>query len=307
MSKKRPLPATFLRSRSDPAVPLHLFRHQLPMMRAWGGIAMTAWKPFPRKVPPNWKVPPVQMSEHPPPDDVIRWFVDWCHGDQAGYAGVVPPHLFPNWCLPICTRLLMQTGYPLPRIVNQGLSITINGDLPRGEPLFLRASLEDIQPLDGKVEFVQRVITSAAHSPRAIVTDIVSTLITKRRGPRRNRQGHGDEMREVRRFTMAEGDGLAFGLLSGDLNPMHWSARYARFMGQSGHIAHGFAQFARSYEALVETHGPIHQAKARFVAPLRLPVGVILYRSVQPDAEGWYRIELHSQPGDRLHMVGRVR
>ncbi len=307
MTAKRSFPLMFLRSRSDPAVPLHLFRHQLPMIRAWGGIAMTAWKPFPRRVPPNWKVPPVQTGEEAPPEEVIRWFIDWCHGEHARYVGIVPPHLFPFWCLPICTRLLTQTGYPLPRIVNQGLSLTINGDLPRGQPLFLRASLEEIQPMDGKVAFRQRVVTSAEHAPRVIVADVLSTLVTKRRGPRRARREHHDEMREVMRFHMADGDGLAFGLLSGDLNPLHWSARYARFMGQQGHIAHGFAQFARSYEALVETHGPIHQAEARFVAPLRLPGDVILYRAAQPDDEGWFRIELHSQPGDRLHMAGRVR
>lgn len=297
----------FLRTRSDPAIPMHLFRHHLPMMRAWGSVAMTAWKPFPRQVPPNWKVPPVQMSVNAPTEDVIRWFVEWCHGDQARYFGVVPPHLFAYWCLPICARLLAQTGYPLTRVVNQGMSLLIQDEIPRGEPLFLRASLEEIRPLDGKVEFVQRVITSAAHCPRALVVDVISTLVTGRRGPRRQHQREEFDLREVSRFRMADGDGLAFGLLSGDLNPLHWSSRYARFMGQRGHIAHGFAQFARSFEALANAGHALSEAEARFIAPLQLPADVILYRSVEPGPEGWHRLELHSQPGDRMHMVGRCR
>ncbi len=298
---------SFLRTRSEPEIPLHLFRHQMPMLRAWSSMAMTAWKPFPRTVPPNWKVPPVQMSVEAPAEEVMRWFVDWCHGDRVRYFGVVPPHLFPHWALPICSRLLAQTGYPLPRIVNQGLSMQVNDELPRNQPLFLRASLEEIRPMDGKVEFIQRVITSAENKPRALVVDVISTLVTGRRGPRRPRQQQAFDMRQVSRWRMEEGDGLAFGLLSGDLNPLHWSGRYARFMGQKGHIAHGFAQFARSYEAIVGNVRMVREVDARFVSPMQLPVDVILYLASEPDAEGWYRMELHSQPGDRLHMVGRCR
>lgn len=305
-ARKTRLPALLL-AESDPPVPIHLFRHQFPTLRVWGEVAMSAWKPLPRAVPAQHNVTPIQCGVDAPAEEIMRWFVDWCGGPQDRYTDVVPPHLFAHWSLPVCARLMATTGYPLQRLVTRGISMRIEDDLPRGETLLIRVSLEEIRQIDGRVEFVQQIITSAAHRPQALITRVTSSLVTGRRGPRQPRGLQVEGLEKLKSWHMVEGDGLAFGLLCGDLNPVHWSGRYARFLGQKGRIAHAQALFARSYEALVNAGNDVREIELRFPVPVQLPADVELSAGSRMDEAGWRPVELHSQPGQRRHMSGRWR
>ena len=76
--------------------------------------------------------------------------------------------------------------------------------------------------------------------------------------------------------------GLAFSLLTGDFNPIHWVARAGVAAGFGGPILHGFSMFARAIEGIVRARfaGDVTRVRAwdaRFTRPLRLPSAVALF------------------------------
>jgi acyl dehydratase len=87
---------------------------------------------------------------------------------------------------------------------------------------------------------------------------------------------------ELGRWSLAHDAGLAFALLTGDLNPIHWLTRAGVAAGFGGPILHGFAMLARAFEGVARTSfaGDVSQLRtidARFTRPLRLPADVGLF------------------------------
>jgi acyl dehydratase len=221
-------------------------------------------------------------SPHPA---LIRDYIEHVGGDPAAYRGLVPPHLFPQWTFPLAARTAARLPYPLTRIVNAGCRLEMNAPLPAdGTPLVTRAALQSIDHDGRRALLTQRLVTGTAAEPNALVA-IVTALIPLRsnRAPKkRSSVSIPYDAHELARWSLGRDAGLAFAVLTGDFNPIHWLTRAGVAAGFGGPILHGFAMLARAYEGVVRARfagdaSRIRAVDARFTRPLRLPADVGLY------------------------------
>lgn len=279
---------------------------QLPVIAALGGTLVAR-----RGSPPKGEL---VETVAPPHAALVRDYVEHVGGDPAAYRTTLPPHLFPQWAFPIAARTLRGLPYPLTRIVNAGCSLEARARLPLGEPLTVRASLASIDDDGRRAVLTQRVITGTAREPDALVATI-TTIVPLRssrsplsarssRSPRSSHSGRDAEnaapdaaakpaakkhpepipydAHELARWTLARDAGLAFAVLTGDFNPIHWLSRAGVAAGFGGPILHGFAMFARAIEGVVRARfagdtSRVRTWNARFTRPLRLPADVVLF------------------------------
>lgn len=219
---------------------------------------------------------PAEAWFEPPGRTLVRDYITHLGGDPDRYKATVPPHLFPQWGLALAARTLGETSYPLHRALNAGCRLEVNAPLPADEPLHARATLESIVDDGRRVALVQKVVTGTRTVPDAVVATIHAVIPLARGGSRRRTIiPYGVD--ELARWHLAKDAGLAFALLTGDLNPIHWSSRAGRAAGFGGPILHGFAIFARAIEGLSRARFGLRVWDARFTRPLRLPADVALF------------------------------
>ncbi len=225
-----------------------------------------------------------------PAPALVRDYLVHVGGDPAAYRGVLPPHLFLQWSLPLAARTLHGLPYPLLRILNAGCRIQINARLPEGAPLSVRAHLHGIEANERRAVLHQRIVTGTDGAPDALVADLYTVVPVSTNVPRaasgttrpRPDSRVPEDARELARWSLPRNAGLVFATLTGDVNPIHWSAPYARARGFPGPILHGFGSLARAWEALVRARfaGAADRLRAvdvRFLRPQPLPANASLY------------------------------
>lgn len=267
-------------------LPFKHLRHQLPVIASLGSTALAALrKPAPGAAPPVLPSPEIVRTIAPRPAGLVRDYLRHVGGDPAAYRGVVPPHLFPQWGFPLAARTLAGVPYPLARVLNGGCRLEINAPLPADAALTVRAQLVDIDDDGRRAVLRQRVITGTAEAPEALVATLFAIVPLEQapgaRGPRQVVRVP-DDARELARWRLGADAGLAFALLTGDVNPVHWIAPYARAAGFKRTILHGFATMARAIEGLVRARFAGDPSRLRvwdckFTRPLLLPAQVGLY------------------------------
>ena len=214
---------------------------------------------------------------------LIRDYVVHVGGDPAAYRSTVPAHLFPQWGLALAARTLTGLQYPLTRVLNAGCRLEINAPLPSGQPLIARASLQSVDDDGRRAVLIQRVATGTAESPDAVVATIRAVVPLASDGKRtKTRTEIPYDAGELARWQLERDAGLAFSLLTGDFNPIHWVARAGVAAGFGGPILHGFSMFARAIEGIVRARfaGDVTRVRAwdaRFTRPLPLPSAVALF------------------------------
>ncbi len=219
--------------------------------------------------------------------DLVRAYIKHVGGDPSWYRGILPPHMFPQWGFPLMARTLQSLPYNLVRVLNGGSRFEVIRELPADKPLLLRARLEEVKD-DGKKAIVtQRLETGTAEHARCLVSHVtvVVPLSDGKKGDKREKKERPHvpvEAQEIARMRLSPKCGLEFGFVTGDINPIHWLAPYARMSGFKNPILHGFSGMARAVEALNRTlwSGKVSAIKsfeARFVRPLVLPATVGVY------------------------------
>jgi acyl dehydratase len=222
----------------------------------------------------------------PLPAALVRDYVAHVGGDPAVYRDTVPPHLFPQWGLPLAAQCLAGLPYPLARVLNAGCRLEVSAPLPAGVPLTARACLVSTDDDGRRAQLSVRVVTGTREVPDAVVATIRATVTlaadkaTKR--SRRERLTIPYDATELARWHLDRDAGLAFALLTGDFNPIHWSTRAGKAAGFGGTILHGFAQLARAIESIVRARALASSSRpavwdARFTRALRLPADVALF------------------------------
>ena len=274
----------------------HLLR-QRHAVASLGGSALRAWlapTPADGAQPPAPPLPgPELIARIPPPAAaLVRDYLLHVGGDPGVYRGSVPPHLFLQWSLPLAARTLHGLPYRLLRIVNAGCRIQVGAALDAGAPFTVRARLEGVADDGRRAALHQRIVTGTAQNPQALIADLYTVVPSADGGDRgrneraaalrRAEQRVPEGAREIARWSLARGAGLAFAALTGDFNPVHWARPYARALGFSGTILHGFATLARAWEGLHRARfaGAVDRLRvvdARFLRPLVLPADVGLY------------------------------
>jgi acyl dehydratase len=280
-------------------VPTRHILRQGPVLGALGRTAFLALKQRVSSAPPPPAATPgpdVYKARPPLPRTLIDDYVRHLGGDPRAYKGEVPPHLFPQWCMPALARTLEGLPYPLLRVVNGGCRVRVQGRIADGEPLEVRARLQDIDDDGKRAVLHQHVTTGTRSAPDALAIDFYAIV------PLANRGGNGsrvtgepvpapvkkerarvpEQAREIQRTRLRADAGLAFAKLTGDFNPIHWLPPYARASGFPNVILHGFGSLSLCWEALNKNlfGGSVHAIEVfdvKLARPLVLPHEVGVY------------------------------
>ncbi len=222
---------------------------------------------------------PEIIEEVPAPSPaLVRDFLRHVGGDPGAWRGRIPPHLFPQWVVPVAARTLRGLPYPMLKVVNGGCRLQVNAPLamPGNGRLQVRAQLMAIDDDGRRAVLRQRVVTGPTSAKDAglagldaLVIDLY--VIVPSRPPAATGGGDlgdgtaaagartttrkvaarvPDDAREIAALRLPADAGLAFGLLTGDVNPLHWVGPYARAAGFRRPILHGFSTMARAIEAI---------------------------------------------------------
>lgn len=227
-------------------------------------------------------------------------------GSPKAYKGQLPPHMFPQWAWPALTRAMAGLPYDLKSVVNAGCSWTVNGPLPAAELLQTVARIESIEEDDKKVLVHLSAVTGPATQEDALEARLTAFLPKKQEGPKGKRSNERPRVpvdalpifsREVKPEL-----GRRFAALTGDPNPIHWLAPYARMAGFGGPVLHGFCTAAIAAEALIQNRyaGDVTRLRhfeARFTRPVRMPSRVRVF--VRDDD-----VFVGTQPGGPAFLTG---
>jgi acyl dehydratase len=284
------------------ALPTRQILHQRAVIASLAGTALSAALQGLRKngtppAPLPTPGPEIRQTIPPRPASLVRDYIRWTGGDPSSYRGVLPPHLFPQWGFPLAARTLEGIPYPMARVLNGGCRLEINGPLPADEPLEVSARLEDIDDNGRRAVLHQRVVTGTKSAPQAVIGHLYA-IVPLGGGKDRNKpkaNGNGAPPREIKQpervpagatelayWRIPADAGLAFAMLTGDFNPVHWIRPYARMFGFKSTILHGFATMAKAMEGLNRSllAGDTRQITTfdvKFTRPLILPARVGLY------------------------------
>jgi acyl dehydratase len=249
----------------------------------------------------------ISTTVRPPSASLIRAFVEYTGGDPSAYAEIVPPHLFPQWAVPVAFAALRSTPYPLARVVNAGCKLVQHAPLPLGAPLRVRARLASIDDDGSRAILTTRIVTGTEKVPQALVSEIRAyvPLATRERRERKMPAIVPRSAREIAFVSLDAHAGLDFAKLTGDFNPIHWLPAYARASGFSSTILHGFASFSIAVEALVRrtfsgNARALESIDVRFTKPVVLPARVGVY----VDGE---QVFVGSGGGAPAHLTGHFR
>ena len=307
------------------ALPTKHIIHQRRVLATLGKTALSALRQQLSKRPSNGAVPTSPGPEYTAvvpalPASLIRDYVRHCGGDPSGYRNTVPAHLFPQWGFPLAAQTLVGLPYPLFRVLNGGCRLEINGPLPQGEPLTATARLENIDDNGRRVVLHQKVVTGTTAQPEAVVGHLYAIVPlgggvtgakrsgsngapSSKRAPKEKPRVPA-KARELAYWRIGPDAGLAFAMLTGDFNPVHWIKPYARAFGFRSTILHGFATLARTLEGLnrglfTGSTTQISMIDVKFTRPLTLPATVGLY--VTDDDQ----VFVGDAPGGPAYLVGK--
>ncbi|MCB9613969.1 MAG: MaoC family dehydratase [Sandaracinus sp.] len=260
-------------------VPLRHVLQQGPVVAALARGAASSFRRSPRETvaPGPWH----HALVPPRPRDLIDDYVRHVGGDVASYRGLVPPHLFPQWIFPLQARALEGVSYPLQKVLNGGCRMEVRAPLPADRPLEVATRLDSVDD-DGRRAVLRFLATTGPKDePEALVVHLNAVVPLggpSESKPRKERVRVPSEARELARWRLGPRAGLEFAILTGDFNPVHWVAPYARAFGFRNTILHGFSSFARVYESLrVARRIAPRVLDVRFTRPLVLPARVGLF------------------------------
>ena len=156
------------------------------------------------------------------------------------------------------------------------------------------------------------MVTGTADAPEAVVGHLyaIVPLGGKDDGagngqvdrPKADKPRVPDDVREIGYWRLSADAGLAFALLTGDFNPVHWVRPYAKASGFRSMILHGFSTMARAIEGLNRSlfSGDVRVLSTfdcKFTRPLVLPAAVGLYVKEN-------QVFVGDAPGGPAYLVG---
>jgi len=227
--------------------------------------------------------PPLKATVGPRAESLVRDYIRAVGGDPSWYRGVVPAHMFPQWGFPLLSRTLSDIPYDMTKVLNGGVRIVVNAPLPAGEPLHLRATLEDVDDNGSRAVLHQKLVTGTASAPEALECHLYAIVpLKKSDGPKKDKPRVPEGAREIARIRATPQKAWEFAVLTGDFNPVHWVPAYARASGFKNTILHGFATLALALEAVNKVVFAGNPARlgtvdVRFTRPLVLPKTVGVY------------------------------
>ncbi len=291
------------------SVPAALLFQNSPMLLTLGRTFATVLLPYRRPRTNPTVFPEVCKRLTAPSESLMRHYNAWCGCPPQGHKGVVPPHLFTQFALPVWAVQLQMTRYPLMTIINQGCGVTVHQPIPAGLDLVVRSKVVAVSETSHRARIHQRLTVGTDTCACAWSVDFHTAFILGRRPSQKRVQPEAsDPLKPLGHWQADRTDGLRFGVLTGDLNPIHWCGPIARRSPFKGIILQGFGLFTRSFEALRTFTGePIHAIDVRFIRPVSLPSGrLTLLHSAYMDDDGRRALALRNAAG-KVVMTGWYR
>jgi acyl dehydratase len=217
-----------------------------------------------------------EVTLPPLSEPMVKDFCQWSGARESAYPNCIPGHLFPQWAFPLLAKNIETLPYPMQKVLNQGCEIRQKGVLPLGQPLQVVCELIEVKEESSRVRIHQRVSTGSVAQPDLLTCEIFGVVVTETKTSKKKKSS-GEELpwNTVGGWTASAHEGLAFAMLTGDFNPIHWIGPYARHFGFDNTILHGFASLSRTYEVLRQYASVnldyIPRINVRFTRPLVLP------------------------------------
>jgi acyl dehydratase len=216
--------------------------------------------------------------------------------------------MFTQFALPVWAAQLQMTRYPILQIINQGCGVNIHRGIAVGAALDVSSTVVAIAEKDNRARIHQQLVVKAQTGERALTVDFYTLFILGRRTSQKRSSQQKVPLAAVASWEAHPNDGFRFGVLTGDLNPIHWIGCIARRSPFNGKVMHGFGMFTRCFEILQNaTEETIQSIDVRFVRPARLPSrGLQIMRSRAVNTLGDRHLALLNQEGAVL-MAGCYR
>lgn len=284
-------------------VPLSLAREQIPTLVTSFGVALRSMSPLTR--PKQLPQTPRTLTERvrAPSQRLVDHYAAWSGAPPARYRDHLPPHFCSHWAFGMLARVGGQAPYNVTEILNQGLRLQLKAPLPRGEDLLLRGHLEDVSEDEQRVRIHTRIVAGWSQQPDAVTVDSYATIPKRGAAKAKPAARVEPDYDTIGEWSVGADDGLKFGLLTGDFNPIHTFWPLARRSKFRGCILHGFGMVARTWEKLADTGQPIADIDLRFIRPLPLPREGLQVQLAAPDADGRRVFRLQGPDGS-THLAG---
>lgn len=302
-------------------LPWQHIKHQWPVIRTIGQ-AMTSGLKSKDQSAPTFPMAEITETIPPRPRSLVHDFIRHVGGNPEAYAGQVPFHMFPQWSIPIGFRGTAHLPFDFKKIINLGVKAQINGMLRQEEPLLLRSQILGITDTGKRAFVTTRFVSETATVPEALVCEFKAMLPSRGlpsymappsaatptkagQRPKLSRLRVPYDSEALGTLTVSKTAGLSFAMLTGDFNPLHWLAPYARMIGFATPILHGYASMSYAIEMIIRERfagdpAGIKSLQVDFANPLPLPAKVGLYW--QPDG----RFYLGAAQGGKAFLVGAV-
>lgn len=285
-----------------------LLQHQKPMLKTIGNIVIKTLKKQEIKIP---KIENVTLDfTVTPHKKIVESFHRWL-GVSKKYSNSIAPHLYPQWAIPELFKLGEDYSLPLHKVLNQGCRIKINGILPLNSNLVGKVQLLDIIELDGKYRINQKIWTGPKENPAAIEAEINAVILKNNKKSfskaKRNIEHHFSPKTLLSRIYISENDAKNYGLISGDVNPIHMSKYLAKIFGLKTSLMHGFGLSSILFEEIEKHALIIKELEIKFLNPVYLNNYIKVY--LEPDSvqSGQYSIKVCDDTESKLHIVGVLK
>ncbi|MFZ5757030.1 MAG: MaoC/PaaZ C-terminal domain-containing protein [Pseudomonadota bacterium] len=240
-----------------------------------------------------------------PSVELQQAYAAWSRAAAGRYDGTIPIPMIPSQiALPVISALTARSPYPLLGVLNQGIHLRLHRPLPATAALQVRGHLVEAGDDGYRARIHSMLTVGTAADPRAVELDAYAAVVLKRRAD------GGASPREEAAWTTvgvwqaAADEGRKFFYLTGDFNPIHTWAWFAKRTPFRSCIMHGYGAFTQIFETIRNAGHHVFDIDSKFVRPLPLPSPPLQVQvTTQPAADGRLGFRLVDTDGV-LYQVG---
>lgn len=283
---------------------LHLILSQKPMLKVFSTIILDSFKN--KEFNEECKEFSSGEIHIRPNSKIVNAFHKYLKINHR-YKKTIAPHLFPQWCFPIIFDLLKETGLPLHKVMNQGCSFKVFGDIPVNETIISQAKLKDIIEEENKYILVQEVVITDEKRKKLLEAQVQAVVMkpnpVKNKSSKRKIEEMSYPVLIPLKFTKK--DASQYAQISGDFNPIHISPLMAKLMGFKKSLMHGFGIASHIYENLLNNEYHVNSITYKFIRPLYLDNYVNLHVSMPlTEEKNHFKFKLTSIDDQITHCIG---
>ncbi len=203
-----------------------------------------------------------------PDQQIIEKFHNYLKKEDK-YSKTIAPHLFPLYSFIPLFKKLELLPYPLFKILNQGVELSILKDIPRKD-FNLSVEIETPVEEENKVKLPQIVNLTSTDGEVFLKAKIHGVIPKKSNKTKSKREVPHFEAEHEIILKYTKEKARRFALITGDVNPIHLSSIIAKIFGFKSSIMHGFGILSDIFEEIEASYGRIESIKISFIKPVIL-------------------------------------